>query len=238
MSILTVVRQAAALCQQTVPTSVMASTDPNVQQLLAFAQQEGDELAEEYDWRNLKVACQIYGDGTTTQFFLAADFDRFPIVNPLWSSAYPLTPLPGPMADDEMLALRARNGLGLTPVWRLLGGAVEFYPALGASEVVTGTYISSSWVLAADNSTRYGTFQADTDQCLIPESLIVLGAVWRWKSSKGLEYAEDFRSSQERRQLMAAHDRGSRPILMSRSRLPDADNWFPGTITPIGPTVS
>jgi hypothetical protein len=37
------------------------------------------------------------------------------------------------------------------------------------------------------------TFSADDDLPLLDDDLIYLGVVWRYRYSKGLEYAEDFR---------------------------------------------
>ena len=76
MSLLTIVQKAAVRCGITAPSSAISNADPMVQQLIALAQDEGDESSVNYDWRNLKIPCQFTGDGTSTLFGLPSDFDR------------------------------------------------------------------------------------------------------------------------------------------------------------------
>lgn len=229
MSLLTVVKKACAVCNIAVPSAVISSTDQNIQQMLYLAQMEGDESAASYDWRNLKTKITLAGDGTTTLFQLPSDFDHFMMGVPLISSAYPTIPLPGPISDDDLMRLKALGYAAPVSYWRLIGGAIEVWPAIGAGVTVTGEYRSNCWILASDRLTRLPEFASDDDLPLIPDRVLLLGLIWRWKAAKGLEYAEDFRTWDMERQRASGHDVGNRTISISRAN-PSAASW-PGTIT-------
>ena len=51
MSLLTIVQRVCRLVSLPVPTTVVTSTDLVVQQLYALANEEGEELADAYDWQ-------------------------------------------------------------------------------------------------------------------------------------------------------------------------------------------
>ena len=95
---------------------------------------------------------------------------------------------------------------------------------------VTGEYRSSAWILSGvDGITRQFSFATDSDTSLVPERVIMLGVIWRWKAAKGLEYAEDFRTWDQERSRVSGHDVGNKVLNMSASG-PPAGSW-PGTIT-------
>ena len=73
MSLLSIVKDAALRCNLKVPGQAYSSTDENILQLVAFAQDTGRELVERGEWNNLKILGRITGDGTTTLFTLPAD---------------------------------------------------------------------------------------------------------------------------------------------------------------------
>lgn len=229
MTILTIIQQVCASCNLDVPTAAISATDPTITQLIALAQQEGDETASSFDWRNLKIGLSIVGDGTSTLFSLSPDFERFAPGQPLFSSAYPMVPLMGPIADDQLLALKALSYAPIRPFWRLIGGAIEIWPAIGSAETITGEYRSSFWILGADGVTRQSSFLSDNDVSLVPERIVKLGVIWRWKSAKGLDYAEDYRTWDVERSRVAGHDAGNKTIQMSRTFRGGLHTW-PGVI--------
>lgn len=227
MTILTVIQGAAALCNVAVPTAVVSNVDPDISQMLALAQLEGDESASEIDWRNLKIGMQLTGDGSSTVFALPPDFDRIMPGFALFSSAYPMIPLTGPVTDAALNAMKVFPVKPVRPVWRFIGNGLEVWPALAVNEIVSGEYRSNYWILSVDGSTRKSTFAADGDSCLVPEAVIKLGVVWRWKQAKGLDYAEDFRSWNNARARIAGHDSGNATVEMA------GDLSFPATYWPL-----
>ncbi|UQD69210.1 hypothetical protein JEY40_24655 [Bradyrhizobium japonicum] len=234
MSLLTVIQDAMVLCGQSQPSSVVSNTDPTVLKFLAFAQIEAEETGSEFNWRNLNVAMSLTGDGTTTLFALPSDFERILQGQALWSTKYPSIPLQGPISSQELLALKALPVMPVRPVWRLIGGQLEIWPALSAAEVVNGEYRSFNPIVSGDGNTRKARWSNDADYTLFPEVILKLGVIWRWKQSKGLDYAEDFRSYSLERDKKAGHEAGGRIVRMTNTFSLGSDQW-PGVITVISP---
>ncbi|RUV16958.1 MULTISPECIES: hypothetical protein [unclassified Mesorhizobium] len=235
MSLLTIVQGAALRVGLPQPATAIASPDTTIQQLVAFAQDAGDDLQERWKWRNLKSANVTFtGDGVTATFPLPADFDTLSPSDTFVSSAYPTLTLPGPVNEDDLLRMKAVPVTVQPSCWRLIGGNIEFYPVLGAGEIVTYVYASAPWILDANGTTRKLTWAADTDTSLISERLIRLGCIWMWKRAKGLDYAEEFNTYERSFNINAGQEDTDRVIDTSNSPQP-ADSWWPGTITYTGP---
>lgn len=234
MSILTAVQDAMVLCGQSQPSSAVSNTDPTVLKFLAFAQVEADITATEFNWRNLNIGMTLTGDGITTQFALPSDFERILQGQALWSTKYPSIPLQGPIGSQDLLALKALPITPIRPVWRLIGGQLEIWPALANLEVVNGEYRSVNPIVSGDGLTRKARWSNDSDYTLFPEIILRLGLIWRWKQSKGLDYAEDFRSYSMERDKKAGHEAGGKIVQMTSSYSMGSDQW-PGIISVIAP---
>lgn len=230
MSILSVLQLAMPICGLPQPSQAVSSTDPNVAKFVALAQDIGDELRERFFWRNLNIAGQITGDGTTTLFALPSDWALLSPGESFYSSVYPFLELPGPVSNETMTSLKAAGAALTRPVWRIIGGTLEFFPALGLGETVTFNYYSTNWVSNAAGLQRQPGFALDSDFSMIDEIVLRRGLIWRWKASKGLDYAEDFRSYQMSLDRAAGREDAGRVVSMS-SRRTNSEHWFPGTIT-------
>lgn len=232
MSILSVLQLAMPICGLPQPSQAVSSTDPNVVKFVALAQDIGDELRERYYWRNLNIAGQITGDGTTTLFALPSDWGGLSPGQKFFSSVYPLLSLIGPISNEELAALKVLPTSPVRPVWRIIGGTLEFFPALGAGETVTFNYYSTNWVSNAAALVRQPGFLLDSDFSMIDEIVLRRGLIWRWKQSKGLDYTEDFRSYQMSLDRAAGREDAERIVSTTRhGTMSGGDNWFPGVIT-------
>lgn len=214
MTLLTCVQDAQAICGLEQASSAYGSSDPTTAQFVALAQVEGDELSRFHDWRKLKTAGTISGDGSTTLWSLPSGFDRLSTGSPFWSDEGAANALDGPISDADLVALKAMDTDPPEPVWRLTGDYIEIWPALESGETVTYEYRTENWILDNDGTTKKSRWTADTDTALIPERLLTLGIVWRWKQAKGFEYSEAFRSYQIERNRQAAVDGGRGVITM------------------------
>jgi hypothetical protein len=66
----------------------------------------------------------------------------------------------------------------------------------------------------------------------MPERLLKLSAIWRWKQAKGLSYEEDMATFEREKIRQIARDRGPRMItttLWNRDSTA-LDNWLPWNI--------
>lgn len=232
MSLLTCVQDAMVLCGLTQPSQAISNTDNTVLQFVAFAQKEADETWSEFNWRQSRIAAQLNGDGSTTLFSLPSDFERILAGPSLWSQQYPSIPLQW-VSDTELLALKALPVTPVRPVCRLIGGTLEIWPAIAAGEVISLEYYSTNPICTSDGLTRKPRWTFDSDFVLFPEPVMTRGIIWRWKQSKGLDYAEDFRTWELERQKKAAHDGGARVVQMARAFNITPSSVWPGIVTVI-----
>src|ERR1700722_14220514 len=107
MSILSVLQLVMPICGLAQPQQAVSSTDPSTIKFVALAQDIGDELRERYFWRNLNIALQITGDGSTTLFALPSDWAELSPGQKLYSSVYPFLPMPGPVSNETMASLKS-----------------------------------------------------------------------------------------------------------------------------------
>lgn len=89
--------------------------------------------------------------------------------------------------------------------WIILGGQLQFYPA--PSSGASYPYISS-WYARTSDGVAKAQFDADADTFILPERLLTLGLIWRWKAQKGLEYAEDLNTYEVAMAQESTRDRG------------------------------
>jgi hypothetical protein len=224
--------------------------DQNVQQLVIFAQDAGRELMERANWTNLDTAGTVTGDGVSTLFQLPQDWIRFSPSDrsprgALVSNKYPLLPLYGPINTEDLNLLKALPTSTVRPVWRIIGGALEIWPALAGpgstppqtpGELVTFNYFSAFWVMNAARTVTRATWAADDDFALMSEDSVMKGAVWRWKASKGLQYAEEFRSYEQSLARNAGQQMTGRVTSTSRKWVEHGGMYF-GTITDLSSPV-
>jgi hypothetical protein len=246
VTILTIVQAAAVRSGLgSIPASAIGNSDQNIQQFVAFAQDGGRELLERANWVNLDTAGMVSGDGITTLFQLPLDWVRFSPSDKsprgaLVSNKYPLLPLQGPVNTEDLNLLKALPASTVRPVWRIIGGALEIWPALAGppvpnpknlpGEIVTFNYYSSFWIMNSARTIARAAWIADDDFSLINEDTIMKGIVWRWKASKGLDYAEDFRAYEMSFARNSGQQQTERVISMSGKYTIGEDTYL-GTIT-------
>ena len=189
MSLLTLVQRAMILCGQEAPSAVMTNTDQTVVEFRTLSLVEGEELAE-FDWRSLKIAFEMTGDGVTTNYALPSDFARFMPGERMWTVGNPVRSLTR-VSDDEMLAAKVAIVDPIYPYWRLIGNEIEFYSAPETGKIIKTEYRRDKWITDSDGTTYKAEWTLDTDVSILPERLISLGLVWRWKRLKGFDYVDD-----------------------------------------------
>jgi hypothetical protein len=218
MSLLTLAQDVVALIgiEADPPSSVIGNSNTAISQLGSLAQIEGDELARIHDWQVLNRTLTITGDATTEFWDLPDDFDRFLRDAPLWQESRPFFPLDGPVLDQEFLGYQTNNQEPPFPIWRLVENTIDIWPVLASGDVVNGEYRTKYWVTDSTGDVEKARITSDSDEFLLPERVMVLGVVWRWKRAKGLEYAEDFRSYQMSRLQATMTDGGQKTSRLSQ----------------------
>ena len=327
MSLITIIQGAARRVNYPPQPVAIGTLDPNIALLVDCAQDAGDDAVERVNWQSLKLQtpAQFIGDGVTAAFPLPAGFQAFAPSDVFVSNLYPTWKLPGPVAEGDLLRLKALPMAIPVHVWRQVGGVpsnfgsitqavasssfslggspiinmllannfgvlpnaqvfdqtigglligvvstwsgntlilttppllnsnasadqltfvnppsgitsalivpqVEFFPVLGVGEVVTFVYAQGNWITnAAGQQYSSPIWQADSDLSLIPERLIRLGAIWRWKRRKSLDYSEEMNDYEGALDRLGGLEDTLAPIGMSDD-IGAYDTW-PGIIT-------
>lgn len=195
MSLLTIVQSIADESGIPRPAAVASSADQQVRQLFALVNRSGQQLLRRYDWAPLRkegnfstLAAELQGALTTVA---SASFLYF-VNETMWNRTLN-RPVPGPLTAEEYQTLKSNSVTGPYPQFFTREGNLYFIPAPAASESVYFEYISKYWCTDSTGATGKEKMTADTDVSLIPENLIELDVLWRWRKKKGFDYGEEFR---------------------------------------------
>lgn len=212
MTLLSIVQRVARLVTIQPPTSVVTNTqDTQVQQLYELVNEEGRDLASSYDWQVLMQQQTFVTVAAAAQpGVVPSDWDRFipdsffnrtlrrkvfgPVTPQTWQAIQAM-----PQLNSVFLAFRERDGVFLIS------------PDPPAGQTIAYEYVSQNWAASA-TGTAQPQFQADSDVTYLSENIIALGARWRWKAAKGLDYAEDMKTYGAQKEQQQARDGGSAAI--------------------------
>jgi hypothetical protein len=232
MSLLTVVQ---GFCQRTglpVPSFVIGTTDSQIVQITALANEVVEDLCDRWTWTDLMreatfvtVAGEDQGslDTIAPNGFLRISQET------IFNRTLRL-PLFGPMTQAQWQALKALPTTGPFYKYRIRQNRILFMPAGIAGHTCAFEYATSFAVVAADGTTYRSAFAADTDTFVLEERLLLAGLRWKWKAEKGLDYAEEFRRYEEMANNASGRD-GTKPrIDMSGG----GNNFHPGIWAPSG----
>jgi hypothetical protein len=231
MSLLTLIQNVTDELGITRPSTVISSTDQQVRQLLRLANRAGEKLIERHDWERLVIeethtstAAENQGALTT---ITGTDF-LYIINETMWNRTLN-RPIPGPLSAQEWATLKSSSVTGPYQEFYIRGGDLLMIPAPAASQTISFEWVSKNYILDNDGTTTKAVFDEDTDTTLIPQSLIELSVIWRWRKKKGFDYAEDFNDFEEALNKYKARD-GARGVL----RADREKQRRPGILVPDG----
>jgi len=236
MSLLTIIQDVHARIGLNPPFSVIGSTDLTVVQMLALANKEGNELATgmsvgvSFDWQALQVEANFTSVATESQGAIAtiAPNMKYIISGTIWDRSRRL-PAYGSMDPISYQNMKAWSVTGPYPKYRIRGGILLLDPIPPAGEQYYFEYQSKNWCSNAAGNTLQARWADDTDIGILDEDLMADGILWRWKSAKGLDYAEEFRMYQMTVTNAMVRD-VEKPILNMGQR----NNGIFGIVVPIG----
>jgi hypothetical protein len=216
MSLLTICQDAAAACGFSRPSSIVNNTDTTALQLLALANQQGEQMSKAKNWSVL-VEEHTFTLATSDQdYALPSDF-RWIVPNTTWDRSDDRIVL-NPITGEEWQFLKAWSSVaGLNRRARIRGGQLEFEQTITSSDdgkTIAFEYLSKFWADVAATGTPKVKFTIDTDISLIDEPLFTLGVIWRFRRAKGLPYESELAEYQAQLNLTKAGDGGARRINM------------------------
>lgn len=209
MTLLTTVQNACDAIGLSRPPAVIGSQDQQVRELLRFANQAGVELMKAVPWQEITKEYTFETVAAYEQVSsLPADFDRF--MNDSMYNRTRSRKVFGPISPQDWQKRLAYPTSSVIEYWfRMRGGAILIYPEPSAGDDVYYEYISNEWVSNAAGDTFYSQWNADTDVALIPENLITLSIIWRFRKAKGLEWETPFAEYQDQVSKRAVQQEGS-----------------------------
>lgn len=215
MTALSIIQQVTASMGLTVPVAVFSSTDDQVKQLRTLMNEEGQELRDWAAWTKLITEKTFSTTAAAIQAnSVATDFAWY-INETLWNRTLSVQ-YAGPVDSTEWQQFQASITQVALPngVFRFLGGNLLIYPSPTAAQTCAYEYVSANWAQTS-GSVGISAMTADTDTAILDEKLIALGIRWRFLKSKGLDYAEDFRTYEVQKAQALARDGGKKRISLS-----------------------
>ena len=227
MSLLSIVQDVSGRLSLPQPSAVAGSSDKQVIQLLALANEEGASLARRHPWQALMAQQTFTTVAAPAQpVALPADFDRF-VPNSVFNRST-RRPMTGPITPRQWQWIQAQPVYSSAYLaFRERTGQVLIAPTPPAGETIAYEYLSKAWAKSS-GGTPQTAFLADADTALLDEGLIKLGLRWRFLRAKGLDYAEEMATYERELELAMARDGGSTalaiappPVDPNRINLPD-----------------
>lgn len=215
MSLLTTVQHFCERTNITSPSTVYGSTDTQIVQIKALLEEIGIDANSRATWQattfqvlHTTTAAEDQGPLTT---IAGAGWEYIKNMT-IWDRTTRL-PVLGPLTGPEWQTLKALVVNGPRYQFRIRNGNLLVNPVPEAGLEWAFEYGSKYWIRASGGTVATKEyFDADTNEILLPESTMLQGLRWRWKSEKGLEYAEDLRMYETQLKDASNRDAG-KPIL-------------------------
>ena len=173
------------------PSRVLPGGDEQSLQIVGLLDEVLQLCVEDYNWQVLTEEAVFQSQAGQSQGSLSQLAPGFQHM--LSETIYDRTrrlPIWGPRDATSWQAMEALPFAGPFYQFRIRGGELLVFPDMEAGAELAFEYYSDRAVVSTDNS-RKSFFSADTDTCLLPASLLLLGLRWKWKEEKGLPYAEN-----------------------------------------------
>lgn len=207
------------------PSAVVGSSDQQVRQLLALAQQEGREQARRHSWQALIKEQTVTTTATEVQASaIPSDFDR--LITGTFYNRTKSRLVVGPLTPQEYADYKGRLTSIVYDAFRIRGNSIYLLPTPPAGETLAFEYVSTWWAGSSSaTAPTAAAFAADTDENWLDDELFRLGIHWRFQRSRGLDYSESFATYEAHLAQLMGRDGGARTLYMgprSDKRVPRA----------------
>jgi len=191
-----------------VPGTIFGNDDPTAILLKRCANRVGRELARDYKWQELKAEHTITTTSGDSDYAFPTDIQRFANLT-FWNDTDQW-----PLVNVSDIGWRElQSGIVVSGVrfyFSVFGDQVNLYPTPSSSFTIKFDYYSSYFAKASDG-TEQEEFEADTDTFRLPDDVLILGVLARFKMRKGLSADAEIA---DYRRAVVSHLRNSRPDKM------------------------
>ena len=203
MSLLTMIKKVCPVINESVPSTVIGTTNRALLTLIELAQEEGEDLAQAHDWQRLtkektfsSAATESQGAVTTV---IGSDFDHIKN-DTVWNRTR--NRRIWPINDMQWQALQSNEISGPDEFFRIRENLFIVYPTMTASQTVALEYVSKNWCESSGGAGQ-AAWAADADVGRLDEKIMQMGIVWRWKRRFGKPDWETDREIYEKRKANA-----------------------------------
>ena len=174
-------------------SSVIGDSDLTVVTLLRFANKEGRELSKAKKWQAITLEKTFSATAASVQTgAIPDDFGRF--INDSMYNRTTNRKVLGPITPQQWQSEQANStAAGPSGFFRQRGDDILITPDPTLNDTIAYEFMSTFWVdTDQDGLGEAVAWAADDDTSLLPEDLMTLGCIWRFKKSKGLPWENDF----------------------------------------------
>lgn len=210
MTILAAMQSAAIRLMGQRPSVFFGSSQNFEIEISDLVNEVAKDICASHDWQALTQICTLQGDGTETEFDLPDDYDRMVVATGVQDTSSWFW---GYAAFTDINAFLYQEAMGFQPFpggWIIYGGRMRFAPAPTTEQNATFPYVSTNYARDTATLALKPAFTADTDDFLLPDRLLTLGLVWRWRENKKLDFSGDQEAFTKALGEYAARDKGSR----------------------------
>lgn len=226
MTVLSSCQSAALRLLGRKPTTIFSSSNTFEMELADLATETAVAIAKEHEWQKLKTLATLTGDDTTTAFNLPTNYDRMVKDGNLHSNLYQTAHFARVDSLDDWVLIGDQLATPSPGNWIIIGGQMNILPAMVTGETARFYYIKNEIT-----TTGGASFTSDADVFILPERLLTLGLIWKWRAQKRMEYAEDLKNYEIALEQEIARDRGARILNVGTVRYPaNVTMAYPGIL--------
>lgn len=178
-----------------------------------LANEVARDILTSNDWQALTKVHTLSANGDS-EFAKPSDYDRMALVADMQRPETWLWGYYHATDANEFMAIQDSGFRGFPGAWVLMGNKFTFAPA--PSGEAKFAYISNQYASDAASLEGKSEFTADTDVYALPNRLLTLGLIWRWREMKKLDFTGDQEAFTKALSEEAAKDKGSRVIRKGR----------------------
>lgn len=176
------------------PTLVVASSDDQVRQIKALANEVITDITKRGESWPLLQKQALFNTVAAEQQGLMTTVAPYGYQYVIEDSLYDRTerrPLFGPRNAPRWQESEALPQTGPFYSYRIWQGYFYLQPTPPAGHQIAFEYASDFAIKAVDGVTWKKRFTADSDSFALDEDLLLLGLRWKWKKEKGLSFATE-----------------------------------------------
>lgn len=234
MPILPALQSAALRLYGRKPAIFFGSGEQFEAELCDWANEVARDIAEKHDWQALVRVQTFSGNGEVTAYDMPQDYDRQLLRSEVQTGggyAWGYQHVPD---INDFLAIKEDGFTPYPGVYCIYGNQMHVFPAPATGSSAVYPYLSKN-IARGNGGALKPQFTDDTDDFLLPDRLLTLGIIWRWRENKKLDCTADEDAFNEALSLYTARDKGSR--IQTRNSRISRWNTYPAWPWELGPKL-